>query len=113
MNLKYLVIKCNDLEKSKVFYEAIGFHPIKEKHGSGVEHYSFAINDFVLELYPSNKRVEGNLILGLEIKISLEEIMQRLKSISCQQELSKSKDGKISINDPDGNKIHFSGMVKV
>jgi catechol 2,3-dioxygenase-like lactoylglutathione lyase family enzyme len=31
MNLKYLVIKCNDLEKSKAFYEAIGFHPVKEK----------------------------------------------------------------------------------
>ncbi len=110
MNLKYLVIKCNELEKSKAFYEAIGFHPVKEKHGSGAEHYSFAINDFVIELYPSNKSVEGNLILGLEIKIPIEEIMQRLKFISYQQELSKNKNGNISINDPDGNKIFINGI---
>ena len=80
MNLKYLVIKCNDLEKSKAFYEAIGFHPVKEKHGSGVEHYSF------------------------------KEFIQRLKFISYDQELSKNKDGIFSINDPDGNKIHIIGM---
>lgn len=107
MNLKYLVIKCNDLEKSKAFYEAIGFHPVKEKHGSGVEHYSFMVNDFVIELYPSSKRVEGNLILGLEINIPIEEIRQRLKFISSDQELSKNKDGKFSINDPAGNRIIF------
>ena len=107
MNLKYLVIKCNDLEKSKAFYEAIGFHPVKEKHGSGVEHYSFALNYFIIELYPSNKRVEGNLILGLEIKISIDEIMQRLKFISYDQELSKNKDGNFSIKDPDGNRIYI------
>jgi lactoylglutathione lyase len=107
MELKYLVIKCNDLEKSKAFYEAIGFYPVKEKHGSGVEHYSFAVKDFVIELYPSNKRVEGNLILGLEIKISIDEIMQRLKFISYDQELSKNKDGNFSIKDPDGNRIYI------
>lgn len=107
MELKYLVIKCNDLEKSKAFYEAIGFYPVKEKHGSGVEHYSFAVKDFVIELYPSNKRVEGNLILGLEIKISIDEIMQRLKFISYDQELSKNKDGNFSIKDPDGNRINI------
>ncbi len=56
MKLSYLVIKSNDLEKSKTFYEAIGFHLVKEKHGSGVEHYSFALNDFIIELYPANKR---------------------------------------------------------
>ena len=110
MNLKYLVIKCNDLKKSKAFYEAIGFHPIKEKHGNGVEHYSFALNDFIIELYPSNKRVEGILIFGLEIKIPIEEFIQRLKFISYDQELSKNKDGIFSINDPDGNKIHIIGM---
>ncbi|MBP7280126.1 MAG: hypothetical protein KBA66_01020 [Leptospiraceae bacterium] len=110
MNLKYLVIKCNDLKKSKAFYEAIGFHPIKEKHGNGVEHYSFAINDFIIELYPSTKRAEGNLIFGLEIKIPIEEIIRRLKFISYDQELSKNKDGKFSINDPDANKIFISGI---
>jgi catechol 2,3-dioxygenase-like lactoylglutathione lyase family enzyme len=109
-NLKYLVVKCNDLEKSKAFYEALGFHPVKEKHGNGAEHYSFAINDFAIELYPSNKSIEGNLILGLEINIPIEEIMQMLDSISYEQELSKNKDGKFSITDPDGNRIHISGV---
>ena len=110
MNLKYLVIKCNDFKKSKAFYEAIGFHLVKERHGNGAEHYSFALNDFIIELYPSNKRVEGILIFGLEIKIPIEEFIQRLKFISYDQELSKNKDAIFSINDPDGNKIHIIGM---
>ena len=110
MNLKYLVIKCNDFKKSKAFYEAIWFHLVKERHGNGAEHYSFALNDFIIELYPSNKRVEGILIFGLEIKIPIEEFIQRLKFISYDQELSKNKDGIFSINDPDGNKIHIIGM---
>ena len=66
--------------------------------------------DFIIELYPSNKRVEGILIFGLEIKIPIEEFIQRLKFISYDQELSKNKDGIFSINDPDGNKIHIIGM---
>jgi lactoylglutathione lyase len=107
MNLTYLVIKCNNLEKSKAFYEAITFHPIKEKHGNGVEHYSFKVNDLIMELYPSDREIEGTLILGFEIKIPIEEIMQRLFSITYQQELIQNKDGKFSIEDPDGNKIHI------
>ena len=60
-----------------------------------------------MELYPSNKSVEGNLILGLEIKISIDEIIRRLKYISYETELSKNKDGDFSIKDPDGNRIIF------
>ncbi|MBK6608638.1 MAG: VOC family protein [Leptospiraceae bacterium] len=107
MKLTYLVIKCNDIEKSKSFYEAIGFLPVKEKHGKGAEHYSFALNDFIIELYPSSKIVEGNLIMGLEIKIPIVEIKKRLKFISYETEPSKNKDGNFSINDPDGNKIRI------
>ena len=110
MNLNYLVIQCNNLENSKAFYEAIGFHPIKEKHGNGLEHYSFKINELIIELYPSKKEIVGNLILGLEIKIEIEEVMQRLICVKYQQDLIKTKDGKLSIEDPDGNKIHIMNL---
>lgn len=107
MNLKYLVIKCNDIEESKIFYEAIGFELTKEKHGEGLEHYSFKLNDITIELYPTKKRVEGNLILGLEIEISVLEIQKKLSAISYSKEFIKNKDGSVSILDPNGNKIIF------
>lgn len=75
-----------------------------------MEHYSFEMNDFIIELYPSNKSLEGNLIFGLEIKISVEEIMQRLNLISYDNEIFQTKDGSFSVKDPDGNRIIFDGI---
>lgn len=52
-----LVIRTNQLEKQKIFYESLGLVFQKEKHGKGLEHFSALINNqnIVFEIYPLPK----------------------------------------------------------
>ena len=53
-----LVIKTNQLEKQKTFYENFGLVFQKEKHGNGSEHFSTLIKNqnSVFEIYPLIKK---------------------------------------------------------
>ena len=63
VNLYNSVIYCQDLEKSRIFYELIGFILTWEQHGSGPVHYSFRADKknsddsdedkLLYELYPT------------------------------------------------------------
>lgn len=52
-----LVLKTNQLDKQKKFYETLGLHFQKEKHGNGPEHFSTTLKDqsIVFEIYPLPK----------------------------------------------------------
>lgn len=49
-----LVLRCNDIHKTKHFYEQLGLTFKKEQHGKGPVHFSSLSLGFVLELYPSS-----------------------------------------------------------
>src|SRR4051794_38131628 len=53
MNLNLLVLRCHNLEKSRAFYELLGFEFIEHAHGSGPRHFASELADFVFELYPA------------------------------------------------------------
>ena len=53
MKLSLLVIRCEDLELSKFFYEKLGFIFTEEKHGDGPRHYAAECDGYVFELYPA------------------------------------------------------------
>ena len=52
MKLNLLVIRCRDLEASRIFYESLGATFSLEKHGAGPEHYAGELEGLVFELYP-------------------------------------------------------------
>jgi hypothetical protein len=54
---KTFVLRVDDIEKMRAFLEALGLTFVREKHGSGPEHYSCERNGRVLEIYP--KAVTG------------------------------------------------------
>lgn len=51
-----LILRCADIDKTRVYYERHGYSFTKEKHGDGPEHYSWAKDDIVVELYPAENR---------------------------------------------------------
>ena len=51
--LNLLVLRCRDLECSRLFYEILGLHFVKHAHGTGPEHYSHEDSRGVIELYPA------------------------------------------------------------
>jgi catechol 2,3-dioxygenase-like lactoylglutathione lyase family enzyme len=77
MNL--VVIRVSDLERSRGFYSTLGLALNPEKHGAGPLHYSCVMNDVVVELYPTKKRVTGGGRIGLRVAAP-EDAVDRLQS---------------------------------
>ena len=103
MKLKLLVLRCKNIEKSKVFYAALGMDFIKEKHGSGFAHYTTEFDSLTLELYPAQNKNTDNLRLGFEIK----EFSTAKDIFNVVEEYEyNSKQIKVII-DPDGRKVEI------
>ena len=100
MNLKLIVLRCANIEKSNEFYNALGFEFMKEQHGAGPKHYSAESNGLVLELYPSKETVKDNLRLGFEIST-----IPNFFKIIDEYAFNDAK--VLVVLDPDGRKIEL------
>jgi lactoylglutathione lyase len=102
-----LVLRCADIERSRAFYESLGFHLQAEKHGSGPEHYSMRIGALVLELYPLTDAETR----GLRIGFSVADLSTALQAIqrngySPIRVTLEASPPQALIRDPDG---HWNG----
>ena len=50
--LRTLVLRCQDIDRTQIFYSALGLQFEFEQHGNGPGHYSCDLGGIVLELYP-------------------------------------------------------------
>lgn len=48
--INLLVLRCADLERSRLFYELLGLRFTRHAHGSGLEHYAHEDERGVFEL---------------------------------------------------------------
>ncbi|MFJ4622564.1 glyoxalase/bleomycin resistance/dioxygenase family protein [Streptomyces sp. NPDC088812] len=64
-----LVIYCEALEECHRFYAGLGLPFVRERHGSGPEHYAAVLDDgLVIELYPAtSERVTCTIRLGFTV----------------------------------------------
>lgn len=67
MRIDLLVIHTERLEACRAFYAGLGLSFVRERHGTGPEHFAAVLGDgAVLELYPATGRpATGHLRLGL------------------------------------------------
>ena len=65
--LTLVVLRCADLERTRTFYEALGFTLTAEQHGSGPRHYCARLGETVLEFYPDASGSTRGLRLGLRL----------------------------------------------
>ena len=102
--LNLLVLRCQDIEKSKAFYEKLSFSFVQEQHGKGPVHYATTIGILVLELYPLGPNSIDNIRLGftLDSKNILED-----KSIEIVSQYSFNDIMTYVIADPDGRKVEI------
>lgn len=110
LKLNLLVIRCRDIEVSRLFYEQLGVEFQKEKHGSGPEHYAVMFDDMVFELYPlkegepvDRSRLGFAVNLETDLKESLDAA--EIEIVSCYE-----FDGRLIfvVQDPDGRKVELS-----
>jgi lactoylglutathione lyase len=101
-SVSYVVLRCSDLERSRQFYETIGLQLIPEQHGKGSKHYSCALGDLVLELYPS----AGKLTSGLRVGFVVSDLDQVLASVRAKGvAVTTTGNASATLTDPDGHEI--------
>lgn len=54
--LDAVVLRCQDLDETKAFYERLGIELVEERHGGGPRHYSAQLGGGVVEFYPASDR---------------------------------------------------------
>src|SRR5262249_37320314 len=57
-----LVLRCKDVELTRLFYERLGLEFNSEKHGNGPQHYAWESGGFVLELYPAGEGKPADIV---------------------------------------------------
>ncbi|MFE5328681.1 VOC family protein [Embleya sp. NPDC056575] len=67
MSLGLIVVYTSRLDACREFYASLGLALVRERHGSGPEHYAATLDDgTVMELYPARPdRMTGYLRIGL------------------------------------------------
>ena len=114
INLNLLVLRCQNIEQSKKFYEKLQLIFIKEQHGSGLIHYSTCINNLVIELYPLGQYEIDNTRLGFSLTIStnLEKYLEE-KRIDISSKYEWNNQVYFVVRDLDGRKVVLSNHCPV
>lgn len=101
LSFNLLVLHCMDLEKSRIFYEALLGLPLKrEQHGTGPVHYSVQVDELLLELYPSS------LVCTTRLGFTVDNVFETVKHLPSGHVL-QHEFGSAVVVDPDGNKIEL------
>lgn len=103
--LNLIVIRVEDLIRSKKFYEILGINFSYEQHGSGEKHLSAVLSGIVFEIYPSSNNIDTSLLrLGFQVS-SVDKVIEELQAIETVI-VSPPKDSewgrRAVILDPDG-----------
>ena len=97
-----LVLRCADLERSRLFYEALGLQLNPEQHGAGSKHYSCAVGGLTLELYPLAGKSTSGLRLGLVVS-GLDRAVGSLRAKGIT--VTAIDEASAIVADPDGHQI--------
>jgi catechol 2,3-dioxygenase-like lactoylglutathione lyase family enzyme len=105
MKISLVVIRCQDIEASKRFYQQLGLTFIREKHGSGPEHYSCEHEGVVFELYPNKGEApEDNVRLGFKVA----ELALKVATLAVTSSYEFDSEVIYVVTDPDGRKVELS-----
>jgi len=105
--LNLLVLRCQDLEKSRSFYKCFGFSFTRHSHGKGPEHLASEETGFVFELYPAVEQTTRDQTgLGFDAS-DLAIVSERLVRAGFAPEAVKDNPwGKtFVVRDPDGRRV--------
>ena len=107
-----LVLRCKDIEVTRLFYEQLGLAFVEEKHGTGPQHYAWENSGFVLELYPTAEgQAPDNVRIGFSTP-SLADLAGDLRHNSdvniVKQPYTTAERIVMLLQDPDGRKVEVS-----
>ena len=109
--ISLVVVRTEDLERAREFYDLLGLALVSEQHGSGPQHYSFTSSGTVFELYPAGAaKPDISTRLGFTVPDG-NSVVDRLKTAG--HDIAASPKGRGSevcavVIDPDGRKVELT-----
>ena len=108
--LNLIVIRVEDLTRSKKFYEILGINFSCEQHGKGEKHLSAVLSGIVFEIYPRSNNIDTSGVrLGFRV-FSVDKVIEKLQRIATVI-VSPAKNSewgrRAVVLDPDGHKIEL------
>lgn len=107
--LNLLILRCQDIESARTFYECIGMKFTKHAHGSGPEHYAHEDSSGVFELYPVRPGHNGDATgLGFRTK-DIQQLSREFETGGfAPQPIQDQPWGRTFIvRDPDGRRVEI------
>ena len=108
--LSLLVLKTQQLDVVKSFYEHLGIEFEQERHGEGPVHYAARLGQLVFELYPANNDLSDSTT---RVGFVVEELQDKIDNL-VQNQLASSKTPKqtpwglrVVVRDPDGRAVEL------
>lgn len=106
-----LVIRVSELERSRQWYEELGFSFAREQHGNGPIHYAAERDGFVFELYPASQRNPPSTSVRLGFKVTNVRGIAAGKDTAGQVVTQPSVSAGVTralLIDPDGIKVEIA-----
>ena len=99
-SLELLVLRCENLERTRAYYEAAGLKFAQEQHGQGARHYSATLGTLVLELYPATPEQRPEVGLRLVFAVyEPGEVERRWRAMGHEGHVDP--DGRIVVLSPE------------
>ena len=107
--LNLLVIRSEDLECARSFYQALGLRFEKHRHGNGLPHLAAEVDGFVFEIYPQSGKPTNNTRLGFTVKEIVEtvKILTSLGGSLVSAPRLTEWGYRAVIKDPDGHSVEL------
>jgi len=109
--LSLVVLRAEDVERARRFYEALGATFAAERHGAGPEHYAAPWGDAVLEIYPAaTERPPEAVRLGFRVP-SIDAALETLRILNAEivTPARESPWGRRAVvRDPDGRMVELT-----
>ena len=102
--LRTLVLRCNDIDRSQLFYSALGLRFEFEQHGDRPGHYAAELDGLVLELYPvdATRSASGPSFLQFDGPLYHELVSKELPKILGRPRMGGEG---LRLVDPDGRTV--------
>ena len=111
MNL--VVIRSQDIEASKTFYEQIGLTFQRHKHGKGAEHYASESPAFAFEIYPDSGTASSGARVGFSVS-DVDSAVEALREAGIEV-VAEPKDSpwgrRAVVRDPDGHCVELTAQI--
>lgn len=112
VRLNLIVIRSGNIEQATRFYQRLGLSFVKDRHGTGLEHFTSELGGVVFEIYPYRVGTVPTTATRLGFQVSsVDEIVDELKrygALIVSPPADSAWGRRAVVADPDGHRVELT-----